>query len=110
MVQQDSSAGTVNFLDMVANLHAAVRKHADLLAEVFTPKQRKSLNAFLTAPNDELELSLIQTTAPASGEIFGMLKQMKETFETNLANSQKEEAQSQKDYEDLKAAKESEIA
>merc|ERR1719321_2273709 len=48
--------------------------------------------------------------APASGEIFGMLKQMKETFETNLANSQKEEATSQKDYEDLKSAKESEIA
>merc|ERR1719453_911913 len=35
---------------------------------------------------------------------------MKETFETNLANSQKEEMQSQKDYEDLKAAKEAEIA
>merc|ERR1719456_1550875 len=34
---------------------------------------------------------------------------MKETFETNLANSQKEEMQSQKDYEDLKAAKEAEI-
>merc|ERR1719379_373626 len=30
---------------------------------------------------------------------------MKESFETNLANSQKEEMQSQKDYEDLKAAK-----
>merc|ERR1719161_3313073 len=35
---------------------------------------------------------------------------MKESFETNLANSQKEEMQSQKDYEDLKAAKEAEIA
>merc|ERR1719386_118550 len=48
--------------------------------------------------------------APASGEIFGILKQMKESFETNLANSQKEETQSQKDYEDLKKAKEDEIA
>merc|ERR1719321_2269509 len=47
--------------------------------------------------------------APASGEIFGMLKQMKESFETNLANSQKEETVSQKDYEDLKAAKTDEI-
>merc|ERR1740130_647142 len=35
---------------------------------------------------------------------------MKETFETNLANSQKEEMQSQKDYEDLKSAKEAEIS
>merc|ERR1719316_2638462 len=35
---------------------------------------------------------------------------MKESFETNLANSQKEEMQSQKDYEDLKAANDEEIA
>merc|ERR1719159_222913 len=35
---------------------------------------------------------------------------MKESFETNLANAQKEEMESQKDYEDLKAAKEAEIS
>merc|ERR1719375_1239622 len=35
---------------------------------------------------------------------------MKETFETNLATSQKEEMENQKAYEDLKAAKEEEIA
>merc|ERR1719265_1767827 len=35
---------------------------------------------------------------------------MKETFETNLASSQKEEMENQKAYEDLKAAKEEEIA
>merc|ERR1719160_27789 len=35
---------------------------------------------------------------------------MKETFETNLASSQKEEMENQKDYEDVKAAKEAEIA
>merc|ERR550514_1296706 len=51
-----------------------------------------------------------QSYAPQSGEIFGILKQMKETFETNLADSQKEEMQAQKAYEDLKAAKEAEIA
>ena len=32
------------------------------------------------------------------------------TFETNLSNSQKEEMEAQKAYEDLKAAKEAEIA
>merc|ERR1719207_512701 len=48
--------------------------------------------------------------APASGEIFGMLKQMKESFETNMANSKKEEEQSKADYEALKKAKEEEIA
>merc|ERR1712084_164262 len=45
-----------------------------------------------------------------SGEIFGILKQMKETFENNLSASQKEEMANQKAYEDLKKAKEDEIA
>merc|ERR1719478_1136378 len=48
--------------------------------------------------------------APASGQIFGILKQMKEEFEGNLAASQKEETANQAAYEDLKAAKEAEIA
>merc|ERR1712118_128771 len=48
--------------------------------------------------------------APQSGEIFGILKQMKETFESNLSQSQKDELANQKAYEDLKAAKEEEIA
>merc|ERR1719371_114119 len=43
------------------------------------------------------------------GEIFGILKQMKETFEANLSTSQKEEMANQKAYEELKAAKEDEI-
>merc|ERR1711904_187697 len=50
-----------------------------------------------------------QSYAPQSGEIFGILKQMKETFETNLSSSQKEEMANQKAYEELKAAKEDEI-
>merc|ERR1712151_184918 len=47
--------------------------------------------------------------APQSGEIFGILRQMKETFEANLSDAQKEEMANQKAYEDLKAAKEAEI-
>merc|ERR1719472_792402 len=86
-------------------------KYSNMLAEVITPRQRKSVNAFLQSPEDyfDTQPNFAQSKAPASGEIFGILKQMKESFETNLANSQKEEMQSQKDYEDLKAAKEAEI-
>merc|ERR1719217_1496678 len=47
--------------------------------------------------------------APASGQILGILKQMKEDFETNLAASQKDEAKGQEDYANLKAAKENEM-
>merc|ERR1719178_392035 len=79
-------------------LQQLVQKHADM----FTSAQKRAVGSFMQTATDE-------QYAPASGEIFGILKQMKESFETNLANSQKEEMQSQKDYEDLKAAKESEI-
>jgi len=68
--------------------------------------------AFVQAPQDyfDAEPTFKQSYAPQSGEIFGILKQMKETFETNLSSSQKEEMANQKAYEDLKAAKEEEIA
>merc|ERR550514_944422 len=47
---------------------------------------------------------------PASGQIFGILKQMKEEFETNLAKMQEEEKTAQTDFAALKTAKSAEIA
>merc|ERR550537_1374320 len=64
----------------------------------------KAIKAFGKSPD-----AFLQADAPASGEIFGILKQMKETFETNLAASQKEEMTNQQAYEDVKAAKTEEI-
>merc|ERR1719236_137097 len=46
----------------------------------------------------------------ASGEIFGILKQMKESFEANLNSAQVQETADNKAFEDLKAAKTAEIA
>ena len=43
--------------------------------------------------------------ALTSGETFGILEQMKETFDANLSQTQKEGTENQKAYEDLKAAK-----
>merc|ERR1719243_511155 len=57
----------------------------------------------------DAEPTFKQSYAPQSGAIFGILKQMKETFESNLSSSQKEEMQSQQAYDDLKSAKEAEI-
>merc|ERR1719194_236560 len=91
---------------VVSMLHDELHRHKDLLGEVITPKQRKAIDALEKAEDGAAFLQY----APASGEIFGILKQMKETFETNLGASQKEEMENQKAYEDLKAAKEEEIA
>jgi len=43
---------------------------------------------------------------PASGAIFGVLKQMKENFETNLAQSQQAESKAADEYDQMKEAKE----
>merc|ERR1719321_2600283 len=45
-----------------------------------------------------------------SAQIFGMLQQMKEEFETNLADSRKDETKGQEDYTQLKATKEEQLA
>jgi len=48
--------------------------------------------------------------APQSGEIFGIMKGMKESFEGNLANGQQEEKDAVRSFGKLKAAKSDEIA
>merc|ERR1719261_306491 len=48
--------------------------------------------------------------APASAEVFGVLKQMKESFETSLKTSQEDEADAQKAYDEMKEAKDAEIS
>merc|ERR1719482_1916649 len=98
-------------LNVASLINHEFRKHKDVVEQIVTPAQRKAMSAFLQAPGDyfDAEPTFKQSYAPQSGQIFGILKQMKETFETNLSNSQKEEMQAQAAYEDLKAAKLEEI-
>merc|ERR1719454_2158758 len=81
------------------------------------PSQKKAVTAFVQSPEDYMGGSFAQQSgpqnagsyAPQSGAIFGILKNMKESFEANLAASQREETESSKAYEELKAAKNAEI-
>merc|ERR1712032_1607678 len=93
-------------------LQRQMQQHAPLLKGIITPSQRKAVASFVQAPQDYFDAkpTFKQSYAPQSGEIFGILTQMLETFEANLSQSQKEEMENQKAYEDLKAAKEDEIA
>merc|ERR1719160_1340555 len=61
-------------------------------------------------PRRILNFVQVEQKTPASGEIYGVLKQMKESFETNLKTSQEEEVTAEKEYAGLKAAKTKEIA
>merc|ERR1719379_2731712 len=83
---------------MLQMIQGHAKKHRSIVMQALNSKQR------------HLVLNLIQTSTPASGEIYGVLKQMKESFEENLASSQKEEANAEKEYASLKAAKTKELA
>jgi len=100
-----------NVRGVAATVARELRQHAALLQGVISPKQRRLVEAFAQAPDNYFDSTptFRQAYAPQSGEIFGILRQMKETFESNLSESQKEEMANQKAYEELKAAKEVEI-
>merc|ERR1719160_1201111 len=70
LVQEEASSVTMQQIEIDVTVQHVLQKHKDML----TPHQRKVAKAFMQHTDK----------APQSGEIFGMLQQMKETFETNL--------------------------
>jgi hypothetical protein len=89
--------------------HLIDSKH---LVGVLTHKERRVASAFIQAPEDFFDASPTmadQSYTPQSGEIFGILTQMKETFEKDLSDAQKTEEQRVKAFEEIKKLKEDEI-
>merc|ERR1711934_954605 len=101
-----------HILGVAATLQHELQKHAAMLQGIITPSQRRTAASFIQAPQDYFDAkpTFKQSYAPQSGEIFGILTQMKETFEANLSQSQKDEVAAKAEFDDLKAAKETEIA
>jgi chromosome segregation ATPase len=98
-LQSDSAANEVSSAERAlktALLHALSKAR-------LSKASRSQVESFLQQPAG------FQSYAPASGQIFGILKQMKETFESNLSDSQKEEVKAAKDFADLKASKTKEM-
>merc|ERR1719375_787015 len=105
---------------LVAMVHFQLHHHKDILEGVLTPSQRRMLESF-TGLNTVPARPGTQFLQTAEGEeynpeyqsqssgIFGTLSAMKESFETNLQQSQAEETTNQQAYEDLKASKTAEI-
>mmetsp|Transcript_7276 Transcript_7276/g.15902 ORF Transcript_7276/g.15902 Transcript_7276/m.15902 type:complete len:684 (-) Transcript_7276:68-2119(-) len=79
----------------------ALDRHGSLLQGALTPAQRRLMDSFLQ--------NSAQPYQAQSGQIFGILRQMLETFQANLADSQKEEAENAQAFEELKTAKKEEI-
>jgi hypothetical protein len=77
------------------------------------PEQLETLKTFLTAKSNGasfLSIPGFQSYAPQSGQIFGILEQLKKDFSDALKASQEEELKSKTEFEQLKAAKLEQIA
>jgi len=124
MAEQDGSLATISSLKgAVAALakrqgasfmqtgSSEVRKSVEdvMNQRALSKKQKKALHSLMNTPEHSEGMSLLQVSAP-SDQIFGLLKQMKEDFETNLAASQKDETKAQGEFEDVKKGKTEEIA
>ena len=76
-------------------------------------KGKKLSMSLMQEPVDSEVDSLLQQAgeaqAPQSGAIFGILKQMKESFETNLASATTEEGSAKDAYASMKSSKTTEI-
>jgi len=93
--------GSAELKQVADMLGSHMGRYKKILAGVVTPSQKKKVTAFLQSKD---------SYAPQGGEIFGILTNMKESFEANLATAQKNEADAIAAYNELKAAKEDEIA
>ena len=91
---------------LAKSVDTAMAKHQDILKGVFTKTEKHAVASFI---QNAAQPSSDGSYAPASGQIFGILSQMKETFETNLSESQKNEMQKQNSYTQVKTAKNAEI-
>jgi DNA repair exonuclease SbcCD ATPase subunit len=93
-------------LKAFATAQAQMEKHAVLLQGTITPSQKRTIASLL---QQGAQQPTSKAYKPQSGQIFGILKQMQETFEADLSSSQKEEIASAAAFEDLKKAKQEEI-
>merc|ERR1719165_25613 len=64
---------------LAASLQHELEKHAAILNGVLSSSERSVMSAFIQAPQDYFDAAptFKQSYAPQSGEIFGILKQMK---------------------------------
>merc|ERR1719379_3306640 len=91
----------------------ALKRHTALAEQSVAPHLRSQVREMLQASSGAISLLqqpvAAQSYAPQSGAIFGILKQMKESFETNLESGKQEENKSVSDYQNLKSTKETQV-
>merc|ERR1719454_2193419 len=109
--------GKTSLVDDTAMNHVAqvvkteMDKHKMMLLGIVTPHQKRIVGTFLQQGNlrNSQPAKPVDVSGGQSGEIFGVLKQMLDTFQSNLSQSQAEELANAKSFEEQKSAKNDEI-
>lgn len=99
--------------ESLMQIKGLLKKHFQAHRQMFDQHRHAYSFAQQKGPSDENVDALLQASgeyAPQSGQIFGILKSMKESMETNLVSSQKEEATAKDDFASMKSSKTDEIA
>merc|ERR1719311_128787 len=103
----------------LAQVRAAARglkgMKLELISQLLKGEQFSAVKAFMQESensNSFLSESIpgMQSYAPQSGQILGILKQLKEDMEGDLKDARKNELKAKEEFEALKAAKEEEMA
>merc|ERR1719174_1556730 len=79
-------------------LKATMKSAFEAASALLSAKQRKTLTSFIQAPFTGAYQS-------QSGEIVGILKNMRDTFKANLADARQAESTSQEDYDKFSKVK-----
>lgn len=72
-----------------------------------------ALSSFLSEAQGALSFLAVpgfQSYTPQSGQVFGILKQMKDDFEGDLRNARAQEQKAETEYQELKVAKDEELS
>jgi len=94
---------------VVQSLRTVMQTKGRFVESMVLPSHFERVLSFIQVGAGDLGAESTEESQPASGEIYGVITQMKETFEKNLKESQQEEKKNLKAYKDLKAAKEAEV-
>lgn len=96
---------------VVRSLRTVMQTHGRLVESMVLPSHlRKKVLSFIQIGAGDLGAESTNESQPASGEVYGVITQMLETFEKNLKESQQEEKKNLKAYQELKKAKEAEVS
>jgi len=109
--EKDMIQSITSLKGAVITLSKAHGESALLQVKELLKHQSKKYHQFFSLIQQKTSSTALSTEhTPASGEIYGILKQMKEQFETSLATSKKEEETAAAEYVQMKEAKTAELA